>query len=187
MFAVRQRSGIEGKGARLARIAVGLAETGPIADAVLKSFVALPESFLNTDSSPAYAAAGKRSRGHFVVEHGKELSGPNGENNNQAEELNGRYDRAEKGIYLNIEPKYLLDYAVETAFRSDTRRIPNGEQLKLAMSLALNVGPSQFWPGFTHGRHRTVELLCPQPQFARASGPAKGRHPISSANGRPPR
>lgn len=96
MFAVRQRSGIEGKGARLARIAVGLAETGPIADAVLKSFVALPESFLNTDSSPAYAAAGKRSRGHFVVEHGKELSGPNGENNNQAEELNGRYDRAEK-------------------------------------------------------------------------------------------
>lgn len=187
MFAVRQRSGVRGKGARLTRIAVGLAETGPIADAVLKSFVALPESFLNTDSSPAYTAAGKQSRGHFTVEHGKELSGKNGENNNQAEELNGRFDRAEKGIYLNIEPKYLLDYAVETAFRSDARRIPNGEQLKLAMSVALSVGPSQFWTGFTRGHHRTVELLCPQPQFAHASGPAKGRHPISSANGRPPR
>ena len=187
MFALRQRSGVRGKGARMTRIAVGLAETGPVADAVLKRFVALPESFLNTDSSPAYTAAGKRSRGHFTVEHSKELSGKNGENNNQAEELNGRYDRAEKGIYLNIEPKYLLDYAVETAFRSDTRRLPNGDQLKLAMSVALSVGKSQFWTGFTHGRHRTVELLCPQPQFAPASGPAKGRHPVSSANGRPPR
>lgn len=39
-----------------------------------------------------------------------------------------RYDRAEKGIYLNIEPKYMLDYACETAFRSDTRRLgePSG-------------------------------------------------------------
>lgn len=186
-FAVRKRSGVRGKGACTTRVAIGLSETAPVAAAILKNFVAMPESYLNTDSSPAYTEMGKGFREHFTVEHGKMLSGPDGENNNQAEELNGRYDRAEKGIYLNIEPKYMLDYAVETAFRSDTRRLPNGQQLKLAMNIALGVGESMFWKGFTHGHHRLVELIHPLPQPAPASGPAKGRHPISSANGRPPR
>jgi hypothetical protein len=32
--------------------------------------------------------------------------------------------RSEKGVvYLNIEPKYLLDYMAETAFREDHRRL----------------------------------------------------------------
>lgn len=53
-----------------------------------------------------------------TVGNSKTLSGKKGENNNQAEELNWRFDRAEKGVYLNIEPKYMLDYAVETAFRA---------------------------------------------------------------------
>lgn len=187
MFAVRQRSPVQGKGACLTRIGIGKTETSEIAEAIMHSFIAMPESCLNTDSAAAYRAVGTRFKKHRKIEHSKELSGPNGENNNQAEELNGRDDRAEKGIYLNIEPKYLLDYAVETAFRSDTRRLPNGEQLKLAMNLALNVGESLFWTGFTHGRHRPVELLYPEPLLVPASGPRKGRHPISSANGRPPR
>jgi hypothetical protein len=28
-----------------------------------------------------------------------------------------------KGVYLNIKPKYLLDYAVEVALRSAARRL----------------------------------------------------------------
>jgi len=187
LFAVRKRSGVPGKGASMTRVAVGLTETAPIAEAIMKSFLAMPESTLNTDSSPAYTDLGKRFQAHRTVEHSKELSGPNGENNNLAEELNGRYDRAEKGIYLNIEPKYMLDYTVEIAFRSDTRRLPNGDQLKLAMNVAMSVGESLFWKGFTHGRHRTVELIHPAPQPAQASGPPKGQHPISGVNGRPPR
>ena len=187
LFAIRKRSGVRGKGACLTRVAIGLTETAPVVKAVLKDFVAMPESYLNTDSSPACSELGKEFRMHRTVEHAKELSGPNGENNNQAEELNARFDRAEKGIYLNIEPKYLLDYAVETSFRSDTRRLPNGEQLKLAMCVALNVGESEFWKNFTHGCHRQIELIYPHPQAASASGPRKGRHPISGVNGRPPR
>jgi hypothetical protein len=187
LFAIRKRSGVRGRGASATRVAIGLSETAPIVKAILKDFVAMPESYLNTDSSPAYTELGREFLAHRTVEHSKELSGPNGENNNQAEELNARYDRAEKGIYLNIEPKYLLDYAVETAFRSDTRRLPNGDQLKLAMCVALNVGESQFWKNFTHGQHRQIELIHPQPQHAHASGPRKGMHPISSASGRPPR
>jgi hypothetical protein len=184
---VRKRFGQRGKGACATRVAVGLLETAPVAEAVMKSFVAIPESYLNTDSSPAYTEAGKHFQEHRTVEHSKTLIGPNGENNNQAEELNWRYDRAEKGIYLNIEPKYMLDYAAEIAFRSDTRRLPNGQQLRLAMNVALNVGESRFWRGFTRGRHRTVELVHPLPLPSKASGPPKGRHPVAAVNGRVPR
>jgi len=187
LFAIRKRSGARGKGACATRVAVGLAETAPVAEAIMRDFVALPESYLNTDTSPAYKELGKRYKGHLTVEHSKELSGPNGENNNQSEELNWRYDRAEKGVYLNIEPKYMLDYAVETAFRADTRRLPNGQQLKLALNVALSVGESLFWKGFTRGHHREAELIHPAPQPAKPSGPKKGRHPISAMNGRPPR
>ena len=187
LFAVRKRSGVRGRGAQTTRIAIGLVEDTPVAAAVMKSFVAASESFLNTDTSPAYTELGKRFRGHRTVEHSKHLAGPNGGNNNQPEELNGRFDRAEKGIYLNIEPKYMLDYGVEVAFRSDTRRLPNGKQLQVALSVALGVGESLFWKGFTHGHHRTVELIHPTYQDAPASGPKKGRHPDSQMNGRAPR
>ncbi|HSD40026.1 MAG TPA: transposase [Rhodocyclaceae bacterium] len=186
LFAVRQRSGQKGKGACATRVAIGHIEDATVAESIATQFIAMPESYLNTDTSPAYTEVGKQFKGHRTVEHSKTLSGPNGENNNQAEGLNWRFDRAEKGIYLNIEPKYMLDYAAEIAFRSDTRRLPNGVQLKLAMNIACNVGESLFWRGFTHGHHRLEELTHPLPRPAPASGPAKGRNP-SSASARPPR
>ena len=187
LMTVRKRSEQKGKGACATRIAIGLTETHPVVEAMFKNFVATPESFLNTDSSPAYTELGKQFRAHRTVEHSLALSGPNGENNNQAEELNWRYDRAEKGTYLNIEPKYMHDYAVEIAFRSDTRRLPNGQQLERAMHYALSVGLSEYWIGFTHGNHRHEEWLLPRRQPAPSSGPAKGRNPFSNASGRPPR
>ena len=177
VMVVRQRAGKRGKGANGTRVAVAIAETATEAEAILARYAAIPESYLNTDSSPAYAAVGKAFLAHRTVEHAKELSGPEGQNNNQAEEYNWRFDRAEKGVYLNIEPKYMLDYGCEIAFRSDTRRLPNGQQLRLAMNVATNVGESQFWRGFTHGRHRKTELLHAGPRAARSSGPAKGRKP----------
>lgn len=175
VMVVRQRSGKKGKGANGTRVAIAMAETATEAEGILATYAAIPESYLNTDSSPAYASIGKAFLAHRTVEHAKELSGPNGENNNQAEEYNWRYDRAEKGIYLNVEPKYMLDYACEIAFRSDTRRLPNGQQLRLALNVATSVGESQFWRGFTRGRHRENELLHAGPRPARSSGPAKGR------------
>jgi hypothetical protein len=101
--------------------------------------------------------------------------------------LNFSVSTMEHYVYLNIEPKYMLDYAAEIAFRSDTRRLPNGQQLRLAMNVALNVGESMFWRGFTRGRHRTVELVHPLPLPSKASGPPKGRHPVAAVNGRVPR
>jgi transposase-like protein len=187
LISVRKRSGTKGRGAVSSRVAIALSENEIAAKAIIDDFVANSESYLNTDGETAYAKQEAPFIEHRIVNHNAQLVGPNGENCNLAEELNFRYDRAEKGMYLNVEPKYLLDYAVEVAFRSDTRKLPNGTQLRIALSAALSVGVSQYWRGFTHGKHRTDELLHPTPRPAPASGPKKGRHPISSANGRPPR
>ena len=106
---------------------------------------------------------------------------------NNSEGFTARQDRSEAGVYLNIEPKYLLDYAAETAFREDHRRLPPGEVADRVLHYALNVGLSQDWRGFTHGHHRETELLLPESRPAMASGPVKGRSPHSTADGRPPR
>jgi transposase-like protein len=175
VIAVRKRSGKKGLGAVASRVAVVLLEDDKLSPPVLEDFAAIQESELNSDSATAYHKIGQRFRVHHTVEHGAMLVGPKGENSNLAEELNFRLDRAEQGMYLNIEPKYLHDYAVEVAFRSDTRRLSNKEQLKLLLHVALNVGVSQDWRGFTHGRHRKVERLHRNPTAAPSSGPAKGR------------
>ncbi len=187
LIVVARRSGVKGRGANGTRVAIAKTESDKVAEAVTTSFVAVPESYLNTDEADAYEKLGKRFMAHRTVTHSRELRGPKGENNNLAEELNRRMDRAEQGVYLNIEAKYMLDYAAEAAFRSDTRRLPNGEQLRLALAILLNVGPSLFWRGFTRGHHRSVELLHLGPEPAPPSGPAKGRNPFANATGRPPR
>lgn len=176
VMAVRKRSGSKGLGAVATRIAIVRSEqeAGP-ATQVLEDFAAISESTLNSDASPAFSKIGGKFRGHRTVEHSTRLVGENGENNNLVEELNFRLDRAEGGTYLNIEAKYLHDYAVEVAFRADTRRLPNREQLKLLLNIALNVGMSRDWRGFTHGQHRNIERLHRNPTAAPASGPPKGR------------
>ena len=184
---MRKRSGARGYGAIASKVAIARAEDAKSLTAVISDFVAKGESFLNTDGFGPYDKLGKEFIEHRQANHSEALVGPNGENNNLSEELNFRMDRAEQGVYLNLEPKYLLDYAVETAFRADTRRMPNGSQLQIALHFALNVGLSRYWRGFTHGRHRDQELTHPHPAPARPSGPAKGRNPRSPSSGRPPR
>ncbi|MER2538713.1 MAG: transposase [Azonexus sp.] len=174
VMVVRRRTGKKGKGANGTRVGIGMAETAPEVEGILSSFAGMAESKLNTDSSPAYAAVGKQFLVHRTVDHSLELSGPGGENNNQAEDYNWRFDRTEQGTYLNIEPKYMLDYGCEVAFRADTCRISTGNRLKLLLNLAMTVGRSQLWRGYTRGKHRTHELLHAGPRAARASGPAKG-------------
>jgi hypothetical protein len=173
VIVVRKRSGKRGLGATASRVAIVRDENDSAP--ILEDFAAMNESELNSDSANAYNMIGKRFRSHHTVEHGAMLVGPNGENSNLAEELNFRLDRAEQGMYLNIEAKYLHDYAVEVAFRSDTRRLSNREQLKLLLHVALNVGMSRDWRGFTRGHHRKVELLHRNPTASPSSGPAKGR------------
>lgn len=187
VWTIRKRSVIPGKGALVTRVGVSMAETPEIAMALASAHIAIPESILATDSGVAFSKLGKKFQLHFQVNHSETLSGPNGEHNNFAESYGARQDRAEKGVYLNLEPKYLCDYATETAFREDHRRCAPGATSISALHCALSVGLSQYWRGFTHGHHRDFELILPKNRPAAASGPVKGKSPISSVNGRPPR
>jgi transposase-like protein len=174
VFTLRRRSGVKGRGAVVTRVGVGLAETPDVAQALASSFVAMPESILATDTGTAFAKLGTQFKLHMTVNHSEALSGPDGQHNNNAESFSARQDRSEKGVYLNIEPKYLHDYAVETAFREDHRRTAPGAQSDLALYHALNVGHSHHWRGFTHGRHRSYEILATGNRPSGASGPKPG-------------
>ena len=186
-FTVRRRSSVAGKGAMLTRVGIGLTETPDVVQSLVDAYVVVPESILATDTGSAFKKAGKKFQMHLEVNHSETLVGPEGQHNNNAESFSARQDRAEKGIYLNIEPKYLRDYATETAFREDNRRTATGAVGDRALHHALNVGLSKYWRGFTHGHHRNFEFLHPSNQAAKASGPEKGQSPVSMMNGRAPR
>ncbi|MBV8037348.1 IS1595 family transposase [Roseateles sp.] len=184
---IRQRSGSKGKGAAVTRVGIGLAETPEVVQALVDKYIAKPESILATDTGTAYSKVGKEFQLHVTVNHSEALVNEKGHHVNNAESFGARQDRSEKGIYLNLEPKYLMDYVVETAFREDHRRMPPGKTADRAMHFAMNVGRSMHWTNFTHGKHRDYEILYPENKPAKASGPVKGRSPVSSVNGRPPR
>ena len=72
---------------------------------------------------------------------------PEGQHNNNAESFSARQDRAEKGAYWNIEPKYLTDYAAETVFREDHRQTVAGAFADRALRQASRTsGPTQGRP-----------------------------------------
>lgn len=187
LIAVTQRSGVHGHGARSTRVAMAKSEDVVAAKAVVRTFIAVPESTLNTDTSPAYTDLGGQFRAHRTVEHARMLVGPEGQNNNQVESIAWRIKRGEKGIYLNIEPKYWSDYAVEFAWRSDVRKLSNGRKLRSLLAHVMGVGRSVFWRGFTHGHHRKTEILVLGEEPAASSGPPKGVYPLDANLGRRPR
>lgn len=174
VITLRKRSSVPGGGSAMTRVGVGRAETPEVVEALAKAYVAIPESVLSTDTGTAFTKLGRKFQLHLQVNHTEALVGPEGQHSNNAESFSARQDRSEKGVYLNIEPKYLHDYAVETAFREDHRRVASGQAADRALHFALNVGHSHFWRGFTHGRHRQYEILATGNSPFPASGPARG-------------
>lgn len=177
---IRKRSTSPSAGASITRVGVGISESPEVAEALAKTYVAIPESILSTDTGTAFSKLGKRFMLHMQVNHSETLVGENGEHSNNSESFSARQDRSEKGIYLNIEPKYLHDYAVETAFREDYRRLPPGKASDIAMHHALSVGLSHFWRGYTHGKHRKHEILATGPRPFPSSGPTPGFKELTS-------
>lgn len=131
---------------------------------MVDAYVATPESILATDMGTAFKKVGKEFQLHVEVNHSETLVVPNGEHVNSSESFSARQDRSEKGVYLNIEPKYLTDHSCETAFRDDHRRLDTGATADRALGCALNVGYSRYSLGFTHGRHRGHEILAAGPR-----------------------
>ncbi len=67
---------------------------------------------------------------------------------NQAESYFSRLRRAELGQHHHISGKYVLAYAVEMAWREDSRRMPNGTQHQEVTSAALAHPVSRVWAGY---------------------------------------
>ena len=74
---------------------------------------------------------------------------------NWAEEFFSRLRRAEAGHHHHISGPYLLRYAQEAAWREDSRRVANGEQVGKVASLALHAKPSVDFCGYWQ-RHKAA-------------------------------
>lgn len=74
---------------------------------------------------------------------------------NWAEEYFSRLRRAEVGHHHHIAGPYLLRYAQEAAWREDSRRVANGEQVGRVASLALANKPSVDFCGYWQ-RHKAA-------------------------------
>lgn len=184
---LRRRTGNPGDGSLWTKVGVGLAETTDVVEYLAERHVLIPESVLATDEGVAFKRLGKQFRLHTTVNHSETLVGASGQHVNMAESFNARQDRAEAGIYLNIEPKYLHDYACETAFREDHRRLPGSVKTAKLLYWALSVGKSHFWLNYTAGKHRQFEELVPVRRVVGASSGPKKKVLGREMEGRPPR
>ena len=174
LLVLRQRSVSKGKGGCATRVCVALSESSSTVTAMAKKY-ASAESVIMTDEDPSYAKFKKFFAGHQTVSHSETYSLPDGTNNNQAESFNRRMRRGADGIYLNISTKYLADYAAEQAWREDVRKLSTGQKIRHLLRVAMGVGPSHWWCGYTHGEHRKDELLIEGDREAAVLGRKKGQ------------
>lgn len=145
----------KGFGAVRTRVAVATAESEKAATFLAKKLVE-PGALIMTDENAAYNALASWYE-HKSVEHSLMFSGPDGENENQAESYFSRLRRAEYGTYHGFRPKYLVDYAQEFAWREDMRRSTELEKLNDLCQRIFRNGLSTWWRGYWQGHHRPGE------------------------------
>ena len=88
------------------------------------------------------------------INHGEAYS-LDGACTNWAEEYFSRLRRAEAGHHHHISGPYLLRYAQEAAWREDSRRVANGEQVNRVAKLAMANKPSVDFSGYWQ-RHKAA-------------------------------
>jgi hypothetical protein len=71
-----------------------------------------------------------------------------GVHTNNAESYFSRLRRGEAGHHHHIAGPYLLRFAQESAWREDNRRVPNGDQVKRVLTLALKRKKSVDFNGY---------------------------------------
>ena len=62
--------------------------------------------------------------------------------------FSSRLRRGERGHFHSISGPYLANYARESAWREDNRRVSNGDQTQHAAKLAMTNGPSPDFCGY---------------------------------------
>lgn len=173
VLVLRQRGVSKGKGASATRVSIALTESGKTALAMATKFASV-ESVIMSDEDSSYAAFDTLFKAHKSINHSVAYSDGKGTNNNQAESYNKRLRRSLEGVHLNVSNKYLHEYASEQAWREDARQMSTGDKLDNLLRTVMFVGPSQNWCGYSHGKHRTEEILIDGRKAAPARGKPKG-------------
>lgn len=150
VFTIRQHSGQKGFGAKHTFVTILNAETAEQVRASILKMVASGSTIM-TDESSAYSWLESAGYQHEVVNHQHEFSTPDGINENQAESYFSRLRRFVLGVSLRIEPKYMLDYATEMAWREDMRRETEGQKNQSLLCGLLKPHYSK-WRGYFQSR-----------------------------------
>ena len=90
-------------------------------------------AILVTDAAACYTRVGKRYD-HQVVNHLQGEFMVNGFHTNGIENFWSVFKRMLYGTYIQVSPKHLQRYCDESAFRFNTRKLPDGERLNVAFS-----------------------------------------------------
>jgi len=125
-------------------------------EAAAKKFIAShvkPGTVVNADEASSWD--GLHAKFEMKrINHGEAYS-LDGACTNWAEEYFSRLRRAEVGHHHHISGPYLLRYAQEAAWREDSRRVANGEQVTQVAKLAMVNKPSVDFSGYWQ-RHKAA-------------------------------
>lgn len=157
VIAMRQNGGI-GQGAARTVVAVCRSENTADMEALVLKWVE-KGSTIRSDELSAYGNLKYLGYTHETVNHSIEFSTDSGVNQNQAESYFSRLQRACIGVYHRILPKYMLDYAIEMAWREDVRRKNTRTQFDMMVKRIFNAGVSRDWINYSHGHKREAEIL----------------------------
>lgn len=158
VMVLRESFGVKGQGASKTIVAICKSENQTDIDALVKKYIE-KQSTIRTDELSAYGNVKLMGYTHETVNHSEEFSSPEGFNQNQAESYISRMRRAVIGVYHQITPKYMVDYASEIAWREDIRRTNTLDQLSGLVKSVFRAGVSFDWCNYSVGNKRKAELL----------------------------
>ncbi len=157
VIAMRQSAGAR-RGAARTVVAVCRSENTADMEALVLKYVEKGAT-IRSDELSAYGNLKYFGYTHETVNHSVEFSTDSGVNQNQAESYFSRLRRACIGVYHRITPTYMLDYAIEMAWREDVRRKNTRTQFGMMVKRIFNAGVSRDWCNYSHGHKREAELL----------------------------
>ena len=118
-------------------------------EAAAKAFIrshVRPGTVVNADEAASWDGLGAKFEMKRI--NHTEAYSLDGACTNWAEEYFSRLRRAEVGHHHHISGPYLLRYAQEAAWREDSRRVANGEQVTRVAGLAMARKPSVDFAGY---------------------------------------
>ncbi len=157
VMVLRELYPLPGIGAKRSIVAVCMSEN-EIAATELAMLYIVPNTQIMTDENAAYNRLDFQYD-HDTVQHQIEFSTDTGINDNQAESYFSRLRRYVLGVGHRIQSKYMMDIAVEMAWRDDIRKTTEGQKLCDLTKSIFGAGLSRWWRGYWQMFHRAGEIL----------------------------